>query len=103
MSTSDEEAARLRKQETQLLLVGGAASLIATGWFLIPQHQKRLWGMQVAETVRRLLDRGAHHAGYQAMALELDSGRTDFYSLPYVLSVARDRARSVYDQLRSVS
>lgn len=103
MSTSDEAAtARLQRQEAQLRLIYTAVSLGVVAWYLIPQHQKKLWAMAAAEKTRRLLDLGAHRAGHQAMGLELSSGRRDFYNLPYVLSVARDKARDAYERLRSV-
>lgn len=104
MSTSDEAAtARLQRQEAQLRLIYTAVSLGVVAWYLIPQHQKKLWAMAAAERARRLLDRGARHAGYQAMGRELSSGRMDFYNLPLVLSVARDKARGLYEKMRSVS
>lgn len=106
MSTSDED-----RQKTKLLMqiASGLVTLgVAAAYLWMENSQinpsaNQQLKMRVTHGLQRLLDRAAHRAGYQAMGAELTSGRTDFYGLPLVLSVARDKARARYEKMRGVS
>ena len=97
MNGYDVQAAQLRKQEALVNLIGALASLVVMGWYLTPAHQRQELVMRVTERTRRVLERAARSAGRQRMGVELATGRRE-YSVPYLLSVARDRAAAAYER-----
>jgi hypothetical protein len=95
-----DETARLEKREAQIKLMIVLIQLCVLGWFLIPQHQRRLAGMRLAAASGRLLAGLARRSGRACMATELRTGQEE-YTLPLMLSTARDRMAAVYEKLRS--
>lgn len=57
----------------------------------------RTWRMRLAAASRQLLSWLARKAGHTSMGIELSTG-TQAYSLPYLLSKMRDRAKDMYDK-----
>ena len=99
-SQQDEDTARRLELTTKALgLLYALASILYLMWVLIPEHKKRLMAMRAAETVRRATGRLAFRTGHLAMGHELASG-VENYTLPYLLSRARDKAVTVYGKLR---
>ena len=96
---SEEEA---KRREAIARLVLALAYIAVMAWYLIPEHQRKLTGMRLAAASRRLCERAALRAGHQSMTLELGTGQRR-YELPYLLSLARDRAARFYDRLRDVT
>ena len=97
----DEGAAapRLEMVAQILSLAYAVISILWLIWILVPEHQRRLWAMKAANRTRQVMGTLAFRTGHQAMGLELASS-VENYRLPYLLSVARDRAAAFYNKLR---
>jgi len=99
-SQQDEDAARQLELATKILgLLYALISLAWLMWMLIPEHRKRLWAMRAVQAIRQATGTLAFRTGHKAMGHELASS-TENYALPYLLSVARDKAAAVYERLR---
>jgi hypothetical protein len=76
------------------------AYLAGAVWMSLPAHRRAEIRMKTAARVRAVAAAGARRAGEASMGHELRTGRR-LYGLPYLLSVARDRAARAYDRARS--
>jgi hypothetical protein len=82
--------------------LAGLVSLLyslALVWFMIPEHQKRLYLMRLSQAIQNSARSAARLAGERAMQQEARSGVPN-YLLPYGLSLLADRAVRAYDRWR---
>ena len=101
-ASSDETARRLEMAAKILGLIYALISLMWLAWAMIPEHRKRLWAMKATAAVRQGTGTLAFRTGHKAMGLELASS-VENYTLPYLLSQARDKAGEFYEKLRYVA
>lgn len=76
------------------------AYLAAVTWLMLPEHKRKELTMRAALQLQGLSGRLARLAAVRSMGAELRTGARR-YELPYLLSLARDRAQRLYDQARS--
>jgi len=69
---------------------------------IVPPHQRELLKMRALRTAQRAMTATARRAGAASMAAELATGEQN-YTLPYALSVARDKLARGYDRLRGIT
>lgn len=106
MSSSDEpvssESAARAEQVVKLLasVVSLAYSLWLI-WFLIPEHQKKLFLMRLSRAIQNAARQQACRAARPAMRAEVRSGVRN-YLLPYSLMLLAERAQRAYDRWRNV-
>ena len=85
------------KTEQLLALVSTAAM----AWCMLPEHQRRLFLMRAAETLRRLAASRALAEGYRGMRAELAGGDPDpRYGAALVLSRVRDELGKALERMR---
>ena len=102
MSGSDEPAESEGRPGQVIRTLAGLISLgysLALIWYLIPEHQKRLFLMRLSRAIQNSARSVACRAGVQAMRAELRSGVRN-YALPYTLSLLADRAVQAYNRWR---
>ena len=85
--------------EERLRMLLNLAYLGAAAWLMMPEHQRQLLVMRVTMTARAAATALARRAGVASMANELATGR-QVYTLPYLLSRARDRLGRAYEAAR---
>ena len=98
MSTEATEAAKTEfaKQAVALAFMVIALIIMAAA---TNQDLVKMWRMQVAAASRQLLSSAARRAGHFSMGTELRTGQQK-YSLPYQLSLMRDKAKAAYDKAK---
>lgn len=94
---SEEEADRRR---AIVQLATAILSLAVMMWHLTPEHHRKLLEMRLAAASRRLCERAALRCGHQSMTVELTTGQAR-YEIPWLLSMARDKAAAWYERARS--
>ena len=102
MSGSDEPAPDGGRAAQVIRTLAGLISLLyslALIWFLIPEHQKRLWLMRLSQAIQNSARSVACRAAERAMREEIRCGVRN-YALPYTLSLLADRAVQAYDRWR---
>jgi hypothetical protein len=89
----------------RLKLLEAAAGLALTAWLLwsmIPDHRRQLWRMGLLSRLHRWTALAARRAAAASMAAELASGQEN-YTVPYGLSLLRDRFTTAYERARGVT
>jgi hypothetical protein len=85
--------------EERLRMLVSLAYLAGVAWLMMPEHKRQLLIMRVTVTARAAATELARRAGVASMRNELDTGR-QVYTVPYLLSRARDRLGRAYDAAR---
>jgi hypothetical protein len=89
----------------RLKLLEAAAGLSLTAWCLwsvIPEHRRQLWRMSLLSRLHKWTAAAARRTAAASMAAELASGQEN-YTVPYGLSLLRDRFTAAYDRARGVT
>jgi hypothetical protein len=89
----------------KLRLLETAAALSLTAWCLwsvIPDHRRQLWRMSLLSRLHKWTAAAARRTAAASMAAELASGQEN-YSVPYSLSLLRDRLTVAYGRARGVT
>jgi hypothetical protein len=76
-----------------------ASTAACLAWGSIPPHRRQLTALWVARAAVQVAGWLARHTGRAAMAREL-AGRGQSYDVPYLLSLARERAAAAYTRWR---
>lgn len=103
MSSSDEPAdggeGRPEKVVQTFAKLISLVYSLALIWYLIPEHQKRLYLMRLSQAIQNSARSVACRAGVRAMREEIRCGVRNYY-LPYSLSLLADRAVAAYNRWR---
>jgi hypothetical protein len=89
----------------KLRLLEAAAALSLTAWCLwsvIPEHRRQLWRMSLLSRLHKWTAAAARRTAAASMAAELASGQEN-YTVPYGLSLLRDRLTVAYGRARGVT
>jgi hypothetical protein len=89
----------------KLRLLEAAAGLSLTAWCLwsmVPEHRRQLWRMSLLSRLHKWTAAAARRTAAASMAAELASGQEN-YTVPYGLSLLRDRFTTAYDRARGVT
>jgi hypothetical protein len=89
----------------KLRLLETAAALSLTAWCLwsvIPEHRRQLLRMSLLSRLHKWTAAAARRTAAVSMAAELASGQEN-YTVPYGLSLLRDRFTAAYDRARGVT
>ena len=92
------QAARTEAAKQLVMLVFAVITIVIITAATDRDSLKR-WQMRLAAVSRRLLTSLARKAGRTSMRIELTTG-TQEYSIPYQLSLMRDKAKGWYDKLK---
>ncbi len=98
-ASEDETTRRIERTAAMMSLAYGLASLLWLMWYLIPPHQRRLLLMRATWSLHQTARNAACRAGRRAMGREI-RGSSPRYRLPYILSLAADRAHRIYEKAR---
>jgi hypothetical protein len=98
MVSDDQYANRIK-------LLEAAAGLGLSAWCLwtvIPEHRRQLWRMGLLSRLHRWTAVAARRTAVASMGAELASGQEN-YTVPYSLSLLRDRLTVAYGRARGVT
>ena len=97
------ESRRPGKTEQALYLLTALLTLVAVGWQMLPEHERKLMGMRLVASLRDLAGSAAARQGHEGMGSEL-SGRAGeagrFYRVAYRLAVWRDQLGVTLERMR---
>jgi hypothetical protein len=89
----------------RLKLLEAAAGLSLTAWCLwsvIPEHRRQLWRMGLLSRLHRWTATAARRTAAASMSAELAGGQEN-YTVPYGLSLLRDRFTIAYERARGIT
>lgn len=98
MDAQERAAARIKLIEA-LLALGISAWML---WTMVPEHRRQLLKMGLAQKAERITGSAARRAGAASMGAELATGQQN-YTLPYGLSLVRDKLTAAYHRLRGAA